>query len=119
VKSENGDCMNNVVFDALKKYIFAFVQFCYNFLIGETPEFFILTVVVVLLALLVKGSNFVAIPAILFATLTVLALSLYRACRRRPDTPDLSPTPSVKCDAFFPGAGANEQDAGIEKADER
>ncbi len=70
--------MDNIVFAALKKYTLAFVQFWYNFLIGDTPEFFILTVIVVLLALLTKGSNFIAIPAMLFVTLTVLALSLYR-----------------------------------------
>ncbi len=63
----------------LKNLSLGFLKFWYDFLIGDTPEFFVLTIGIVLLVVMVKTSSLFIIPAVLVASLGVLWLSLYHA----------------------------------------
>ena len=66
----------------IRKYLVAFGRFWWDFLIGENPDAFICTVVVIAVALLLRHERAVALALVPVLTLAFLVLSAYRGRQR-------------------------------------
>lgn len=64
-------------------WVTAFGRFWWEFLIGDTPELFVAVLVVIGLALALKGERAAGIPIVIVAAIGFLAVSTWRG-RRRP-----------------------------------
>ncbi len=62
--------------------IAAFGHFWWDFLVGDTPELFVATLIVIGLALAFHRSQTVAIVVVLVAVLGMLAMSIWRGRKR-------------------------------------
>ncbi|MCL5048550.1 MAG: hypothetical protein M1374_07205 [Firmicutes bacterium] len=62
----------------MKKYLLAFVKFWYNFLVGDTPEFFVVTLVVVAIGITTHRQSQIFILSTLIFISLVFGVSLYR-----------------------------------------
>jgi hypothetical protein len=66
----------------VKKYVTAFGRFWWDFLIGENPDAFICTVVVIAVALLLRHERALALTLVPLLTVAFLVVSAYRGRQR-------------------------------------
>ena len=67
----------------LSKWLRAFGHFWLDFLIGDTPEIFLGTLVIVGVALLLRHERAIGLTLVLVLTALLLVASTYRGRRRR------------------------------------
>lgn len=66
----------------LRRFVVAFGKFWYDFLIGENPDAFICTVIVIAIALIFRHERAVALTLVPLLTLSFLVVSAYRGRQR-------------------------------------
>jgi hypothetical protein len=75
---------------SLRRALRAFGAFWWDFLIGDTPDLFVATVVIVTLALVLRHHRQVALFALPATAIACLVLSTLRGTRRSPGAPQPS-----------------------------
>lgn len=68
---------------AVRQGLRAFGRFWWNFLVGDTPELFVATVVIVAVALALHSHRVAAVVTLPLLAIAMLVASAYRGRRRR------------------------------------
>jgi hypothetical protein len=73
-----------VTMDAVRKGLRAFGRFWWDFLVGDTPELFVATVVLVGVAFGLRSDHVAAVVTLPLLAIAMLVASTYRGRRRAP-----------------------------------
>ncbi len=66
-----------------KKYLISFVKFWYNFLVGDTPEFFVLTLAIIAIGITLHKQRPAFMVSVFALTGIVFGVSLYRGRQKK------------------------------------